>query len=254
MTANGRLALASRSTAVSLVALILAGCSTGGGTVQGDERVSVSGIEVTVPATWSYGDTGEGMLVVANRASDIDAEVPSGPRLTVSATGADLPDPTELFATSREEEATIRGEPERVTVDGEPAVAIETAGVRGGTPIVSRVLVVGGELGSGYTLTEEAPEDQWDSARAELDEIVSSLRFGGSGKGAMLLLLVVLTGLGISGGAIWIVLARRRGRTPVAAEAAGGSPSAEAGWYADPAGEARLRYWDGSEWTRDTAD
>ncbi len=36
------------------------------------------------------------------------------------------------------------------------------------------------------------------------------------------------------------------------AQAAGGQPKAD--WYPDPKGEARLRYWDGTQWTEQTAD
>lgn len=40
-----------------------------------------------------------------------------------------------------------------------------------------------------------------------------------------------------------------------AAPAASAEPAATpAGWYADPHGQKRLRYWDGSDWTEHTAD
>jgi hypothetical protein len=35
---------------------------------------------------------------------------------------------------------------------------------------------------------------------------------------------------------------------------AGGGPGQPAGWYPDPQGRARVRYWDGSAWTDHTAD
>jgi hypothetical protein len=37
-----------------------------------------------------------------------------------------------------------------------------------------------------------------------------------------------------------------------AGQAAGGNPAPD--WYEDPRGEARLRYWDGQQWTDQTAD
>ncbi|HEX8073426.1 MAG TPA: DUF2510 domain-containing protein, partial [Thermoleophilaceae bacterium] len=37
---------------------------------------------------------------------------------------------------------------------------------------------------------------------------------------------------------------------PAAAPEAGGPP---AGWYPDPQGQARLRYWDGGAWTEQTS-
>ncbi|RIJ08537.1 DUF2510 domain-containing protein, partial [Clavibacter nebraskensis] len=33
-----------------------------------------------------------------------------------------------------------------------------------------------------------------------------------------------------------------------------GTPSTPAGWYADPAGSDRLRWWDGTRWTDHLAD
>jgi hypothetical protein len=39
---------------------------------------------------------------------------------------------------------------------------------------------------------------------------------------------------------------------PGAGAAAGGNPAPD--WYEDPRGEARLRYWDGQQWTDQTAD
>jgi hypothetical protein len=49
------------------------------------------------------------------------------------------------------------------------------------------------------------------------------------------------------------------GAPPAAAPPAAASPDAPppggaADWYADPRGEKRLRYWDGSQWTHHTAD
>jgi hypothetical protein len=44
------------------------------------------------------------------------------------------------------------------------------------------------------------------------------------------------------------------GQTPAANVALPGGHPAPAGWYADPAGTARLvRYWDGARWTDHTA-
>jgi hypothetical protein len=230
--------------------VFLAACSGGSGTVRTDTRVSASGIEVMVPAGWSYGETRDGDLVVASSSSDIEASVPSGPRLVASPADAELPDPAELFATSREEQASIRGEPQQVTVDGQPTVAIETGAVRDGVPIVSRVIAVGGDAGSGYTLTQEAPEAQWDSSRAQLDEVLASVRFvGEGGGGATVAFLAILMALG--GATVTVVLLRRRGRAVVPALSHEGIP---ADWYPDPSGEARLRYWDGTTWTDDTAE
>jgi hypothetical protein len=230
--------------------LLLAGCSGGGGTVQADTRVSAAGVEVLVPAGWSYGETSDGDLVVASSSSDIQASVSAGPRLVAGPTGSELPDPTELFATAREEQASIQGEPQQLTVDGEPAVAIETGVVRDGVPIVSRVIAVGGDAGRGYTLTQEAPEAQWDSSRPQLDQIVTSIRLvGGGGSAVTVAFLMILLVLG--GAIVTVLLVRRRSQAAVPAISPEDLP---ADWYPDPSGEARLRYWDGIAWTDDTAE
>jgi len=45
-----------------------------------------------------------------------------------------------------------------------------------------------------------------------------------------------------------------KGLPPIQATPAVRSPSPTADWYPDPAGKARLRYWDGSKWTEHTAN
>lgn len=44
-----------------------------------------------------------------------------------------------------------------------------------------------------------------------------------------------------------------RGLAPKAAPAGAGATDAPADWYPDPTGKARLRYWNGREWTDHTA-
>lgn len=43
------------------------------------------------------------------------------------------------------------------------------------------------------------------------------------------------------------------GSQPASSAASPPPTSAPAGWYSDPQEEARLRYWDGQQWTGDTA-
>jgi hypothetical protein len=45
-----------------------------------------------------------------------------------------------------------------------------------------------------------------------------------------------------------------RGLPPQQATAAAPTTRSPAGWYEDPTGNARVRYWDGSEWTDHTAE
>lgn len=67
------------------------------------------------------------------------------------------------------------------------------------------------------------------------------------GVGTWLLLFVVAIGIGL---AIALVNPRNSGDRGRDAAADPG-PTAEAGWYADPAGRFEQRYWDGARWTDD---
>lgn len=237
--------------------LILAGWTTGSGALAADTSASGAGVELLVPEGWTYREVEGRGLVVASSEEDLDSDVPAGPRVVAGPTSSELPDPVELFATARAEQATIRGEPQQITIDGQPAVVVETGSVLGGVPIVSRVTAVSDEAGTGYTITAEAPEDQWDANVAQLDEIVASLRFveegGNTGLAVLLVLLLVLA---IGGGTAAAVVAQRRRQVavPVSSPAAADDAAIPADWYPDPSGEARLRYWDGVAWTDHTND
>jgi len=45
-----------------------------------------------------------------------------------------------------------------------------------------------------------------------------------------------------------------RGLPPQQAQAGAAAARTPAGWYSDPTGNSRVRYWDGSEWTDHTSD
>ncbi|MGH2712105.1 MAG: DUF2510 domain-containing protein [Actinomycetota bacterium] len=238
---------------LTLGGLILTGWGTGSVALAADTRASGAGVELLVPEGWTSREVEGRGLVVASSEADLDSDVPAGPRVVAGASGVELPDPVSLFATSRAEQATIRGEPQQITNAGQPAVVIETGSVRGGVPIISRVTTVSDEAGTGYTITAEAPEGQWDVNVAALDKIVSSVRFVGGGGGAGLLLLLLV--LAIGGGVAAAVVVRRRRKALVTVPSQDASPGAiPADWYPDPSGEARLRYWDGAAWTDHTSD
>jgi hypothetical protein len=236
--------------------VILGGWATTSASLAADATASGAGVELLVPEGWTSGEVPGQGLVVASTEADIDSEIPAGPRVVAGRTGPELPDPAGLFASSRDEQATIRGEPEDMTIAGQPAVIIETGSVRGGVTIVSRVTAVSDESGNGYTITAEAPEDQWDANIATLDEIVASLRFVEGGGGTGPILLVLALALLIGGGLTAFLVTRRRrqasDRVPPAEAVA--SAAIPADWYPDPSREARLRYWDGKTWTDHMSD
>lgn len=124
MTRGGTLAL------LALCGLVAAGCASGDppasqtGTGSGT-RVTGGGVELLVPEGWTSKEVA-GRLVVAARAEDLDADVPAGPRVVATVAPVDVPDPAQLLAGLKTEEAAVGGRPESVTVGGRAGLAIET--------------------------------------------------------------------------------------------------------------------------------
>jgi hypothetical protein len=162
------------------VVVFVGACSSGSPTAtstRGGPHVAGSGVDIEAPSGWTSQDGPVHGLVVAMRPTDLEAEVPGGPRLVASASTRDLPDPADLFATAREQGAAIRAAPATITVGGISGVAVESAATVGGTTIVSRRVVVPLGGGQAEVFVLEAPADQWDANRATLEGILASVRF-----------------------------------------------------------------------------
>jgi hypothetical protein len=166
---------------LAIEALLLAACSNGSSiatpTTAAGTPAAGSGVGVLVPGGWSSRDLPSRGLVVAMRADDVEAETPEAPRFIASPSQGDLPDPADLFATTREQNATIRGAPTQVTVGGIDGVAVESESTVGGITIVSRRVVVPIGAGQAEIFILEAPKDQWDASQATLEGILASVSF-----------------------------------------------------------------------------
>jgi hypothetical protein len=175
MTRGGKVAL------VALCGLVAAACASGDSpaspTGGGKGTRATSGVvELLVPDGWTSREVG-GRLVVAARAEDLDADVPAGPRVVATVAPLDVPDPAQLLAGLKTEQAAVSGQPEPVTVGGNAGLAIETSSVRGEVQIVARVVVVPLATGEAYTFTAEAPQDRFVANQATFDAILASVRF-----------------------------------------------------------------------------
>jgi hypothetical protein len=165
----------SRTLALLLVATLGVACSISTGTP--GSTATGAGLKVTLPEGWTSGTVSGRGLVVASSEKDLNADVPTGPRLVASPASGALPDPVALFATAKSERSSVRAKPESVTVDGHPGIVVEVSLVRGGVSIVSRQVVVEVGPGTAYTLTLEAPKGQWDANKSTLQDILDSIRF-----------------------------------------------------------------------------
>jgi hypothetical protein len=106
-----------------------------------------------------------------------------------------------------------------------------------GSAIYSGVLEFRATSSGDYVVTVTRPQLQVIVARSLRDQLRGFLGFFAA---AVLGGLLTLTGL-----ILVIVGAVRRGRVP-SRPANGYTP---AGWYPDPSGQSRLRWWDGGRWT-----
>jgi hypothetical protein len=114
-----------------------------------------------------------------------------------------------------------------------------------------QVLVTSSDI-SGISSIGRVAEDPF--LRLVQDQSVPTSEEGGSGSGTVVFLLVGLLVLGIVGASIAVMSAQRAPATrPAIAETATGVAADPPGWYPDPTGEARMRYWDGIRWTESTS-
>jgi hypothetical protein len=163
------------------VVVLSASCSSGGdqgllGYALPGTEVSGAGVSATVPDEWTSRTVPERGLIIARDEADVDAEVPGGPRLIAGAAPAEPPGVDALVEIGTDQ-GSILSDPESVTVDGRPGVAIESSLETDDVTIVSREVVVKLGDGGAYTLTLEALADQWEGNEPLLQGILDSIRF-----------------------------------------------------------------------------
>ena len=114
-------------------------------------------------------------FVIASRQADLDAKVPSGPRMTARRTPGVAPSVGDLMVGAKQ---PFVGDvkPDQTTVDGKSAVSVEwteaTSGVKHTTRLIMVRLVDGA-----FTFTLEAPQADWDNNRQTFEGIVASVKF-----------------------------------------------------------------------------
>jgi hypothetical protein len=162
---------------VALVGTVAAACSSSSSSEAGGSTVTGAGVKVTVPDGWTSKRISGRGLVVASKQGDLDADVPSGPRLIANRATGEIPDPSALIGSAKTVKPSVRALPESVTVDGRAGIAVESNLTRGGVSLASRQVVVQFDQGSAYTFTLEAPHDQWDDNEATLQDILDSVQF-----------------------------------------------------------------------------
>ncbi|HZQ57974.1 MAG TPA: DUF2510 domain-containing protein [Acidimicrobiales bacterium] len=143
---------------------------------------------------------------------------------------------------SRDNSVALR--PSDVTVAGpdgndlQVAFAADSETITRGSAIYSGALAFSVDTPGDYTVTVTRPGLQVIVARSIREQLHGFLGlFAVAALGGLL----VLTGL-----VLVVVGAVRRGRAPSRPGPWGGTP---AGWYPDPSGQARVRWWDGARWT-----
>lgn len=168
---------------VAVVAITAGACSSGTPASQDDSppaggtEVSGSGFTLSVPEGWTSQDVEWRGLVVAKDAADLDADVITGPRLVALANDGSAPEPRVVLGVAEDEAPVFQGDPETATVGETEGIATTFVATLAGNAVVVRQVVVAPEAGVAYTFALEAPQDQWDTAEAELESILQGVRF-----------------------------------------------------------------------------
>jgi hypothetical protein len=128
------------------------------------------GVELNLPSGWVLSADG---MTAAARAADLEADIPAGPR--VRALLADAPAENEDVEIVRAALATaapeITAEPERVSIDGEPAVAVTFREQAGSTQLVRRYLAATTPDGLSVLFVLEAPAAVFDANAVALGRV-----------------------------------------------------------------------------------
>jgi hypothetical protein len=112
-----------------------------------------------------------------------------------------------------------------------------------GTAIYTGVLQFSVPSAGSYTIAVQGPAVQVIVTRSLPESLGGVLPMFG---------VTVLGGVLVLAGLIWLVVSSVRvGRVP--AYAVAGMATTPPGWYPDPSGQARLRWWDGARWTEHSA-
>ena len=128
------------------------------------------------------GAEGEAGIVLAQDQSGLTSTVPAGPRFSAKPATGGLPGPKELIKTLASSPRGIKllGQPFRIAFGAEHGVASTVQQSLGGRSIVSEEIVVSLGPERAYTLTLEAPADQWSSNQEIFKGILGSVSFNRS--------------------------------------------------------------------------
>jgi hypothetical protein len=160
-----------------ILAITAAGCSKSTPESNEGQTGSGAGVTMTVPDGWTSQEVAGVGFVVASEEGDLESDTPSGPRLVATEASGDIPDAMSLLDSAKTENPSVETTPESVTVDGKSGVSVESTVTRGGAALVTRQVIVQVDQGTAYTVTLEAPADQWDANEEMLQDVLNSIQF-----------------------------------------------------------------------------
>lgn len=166
-----------------MAAVALFGCSGGNdresapGSTSATSAAGPEGASLDPPGGWAVSPDG---LATAAVASDLDAELTSGPRAVLVRDAAAVDPLAALAASLKEVPYTVVAGPDATVVDGSPGVAITvrwtTAPVGSdaqGIDYVGRFITVRSPASENVLFELTAPADRWDAAAPVLEQIPS---------------------------------------------------------------------------------
>lgn len=169
-----------RLCAVAALLTILLACGGGSkGLLKGSgPRTSSAGVSLRAPDGWATKQMSEpGGLVIAERPADLDASAPSAARLTARPAAAVSPPGDNAISNIDTTPLIGRATTSETTVGGKRAGVIEWTSTIDGHEVTTRLITVPLGGGRAYTLTFEAPSDDFGDVNSKLDSMLDSVEF-----------------------------------------------------------------------------
>lgn len=162
---------------VIIVAILVSSCDRSEAEIRSGGLV----IKISPPSGWVIRHQTSGETVIASREADTTAQIPTGPRLKVQAIETALLRPADLYKKVRPSSSAsvteTLEEPAQSKLGTADGMAYTIKEMESGQLLIRRQIAVNAGQGRVITILLEAPEDQWQQTKSELEKTAQTLKF-----------------------------------------------------------------------------